>query len=101
MDVNSGEQAWNSEYSTIDSAILVSGALFSMNYFQHDSITHYTTELWNSINFNDAIDNSSTGQVYLSMDSDGSGLNNSLTSPYNEYMIVAWLAKNYSTEQVI
>lgn len=97
MDVNSGEQAWNSEYSTIDSAILVSGALFSMNYFQNDSITHYTTELWNSINFNDAIDNSSTGQIYLSMNSDGSGLNNSLTSPYNEYMIVAWLAKNYST----
>lgn len=98
MDINTGQQAWNSEYSTIDSAILVSGALFSMNYFQHDSISHYTTELWNSINFNDAIDNSSTGQIYLSMDSDGNGINNSLTRPYNEYMIVAWLAKNYSSE---
>lgn len=88
----------NSEYSTIDSGILVSGALFSMNYFQNDSISHYATELWNSVNFNDAINNSSTGQIYLSLDSDGNGINNSLTSPYNEYMIVAWLAKNHSIE---
>ena len=98
MDINTGEQAWNSEYSTIDSGILVSGALFSMNYFQNDSISHYATELWNSVNFNDAINNSSTGQIYLSLDSDGNGINNSLTSPYNEYMIVAWLAKNHSIE---
>lgn len=96
MDINSGARAWNSEYSTIDTHILVSGALFCMKYFQNDSITKYAMELWNSINFDAAIANPSTGQIYLSMNANGSGVTNSLTSPYNEYMITAWLAKNYS-----
>ena len=33
MDVNTGAQAWSSEYSTIDTDILVCGALFCMKYF--------------------------------------------------------------------
>jgi hypothetical protein len=98
MDIDTGAQAWGSEYSTIDTDILVSGALFCMKYFQSNSITQYTMELWNSINFEDAIANPSTGQIYLSMNANGIGDSNSLTSPYNEYMIVAWLAKNYSTD---
>ena len=96
LDVTTGAQAWNSEYSTIDTGILVSGALFSMNYFQNDDITQYAIELWASIDLEAAIANPSTGQIYLSMNADGSGVSGSLTSPYNEYMIVAWLAKNYS-----
>ena len=96
MDVNTGAQAWSSEYSTIDTDILVCGALFCMKYFDSPNITQYALELWSSIDFDAAIANASTGQIYLSMNSDGSGVSNSLTSPYNEYMIVAWLAKNYS-----
>ena len=98
MDVNTGAQAWSSEYSTIDTDILVCGALFCMKYFDNPDITHYALELWGSIDFDAAIANTSTGQIYLSMNADGSGVVNSLTSPYNEYMIVAWLAKNYSTD---
>lgn len=97
MDVNTGAQAWNSEYSTIDTDILVCGALFCMKYFQSNSITQYTMDLWNSINFDDAIANPTTGQIYLTMNDNGTGNPSSLTSPYNEYMIAAWLAKNYST----
>lgn len=98
MDVNTGAQAWSSEYSTIDTDILVCGALFCMKYFNNPDITQYALELWNSIDFDAAIANTSTGQLYLSMNADGSGVSNSLTSPYNEYMIVAWLAKNYSSD---
>lgn len=98
MDINTGAQAWSSEYSTIDTDILVCGALFCMKYFQNSAITQYVLELWNSINFDAAIANSSTGQIYLSMNANGSGVSSSLTSPYNEYMIVAWLAKNYSND---
>ena len=96
LDTNTGQQAWNSEYSTIDTDILMCGALFCMNYFQDDSISHYVTELWNSIDFEAAIMSSSTGQIFLTMNANGTGVENSLTSPYNEYMIVAWLAKNSS-----
>ena len=33
IDMNNGEQAWNSEYSSIDTGILVACALFCKNYF--------------------------------------------------------------------
>ena len=67
MDINTGAQAWSSEYSTIDTDILVCGALFCMKYFDNSEIDQYALELWNSINFDAAIANSSTGQIYLSM----------------------------------
>tara|TARA_B110000971_G_C19989934_1_gene491434 strand:- start:126 stop:1493 length:1368 start_codon:yes stop_codon:yes gene_type:complete len=98
MDVTNGDQAFNSEYSTIDTDILVAGALFSMKYFQNNNITQYAMELWNSIDFDAAIATPSTGQIYLSMNADGSGDSNGITIPYNEYMLVAWFAKNYSSE---
>ncbi len=94
MEVNTGQQAWSSEYSTIDTDILMSGALFAMNYFKDDSISHYAIELWQSINFEAALANATTGKIYLSMNANGTGVANALTSPYSEYMIVAWLAKN-------
>lgn len=96
IDISTGAQAWDSEYSTIDTDILVAGALFSMKYFNNDSITRYATELWKSIDFDAAIANPTSGQIYLSMNADGSGDSNAVTIPYNEYMLVAWLAKNYS-----
>jgi hypothetical protein len=95
MNVQTGAREWNSEYSTIDTDILVCGALFCMKYFRDEEITQYARELYRSINFSAAIANPSTGKIYLSMNADGSGVSNALTSPYNEYMIAAWLAKHY------
>ena len=94
LDPSTGQQAWNSEYSTIDTDILMCGALFCMKYFHNDSISFYVYELWNSIDFEAAIMDETTGQIYLTINEDGTGVPGSLTSPYNEYMIVAWLAKN-------
>lgn len=98
LDPITGKQSGNSEYSTIDTGILMCGALFCMNYFQDTSISHYVIELWNSIDFEATIMSSSTGQIYLEMNEDGTGVPDELTSPYNEYMIVAWLAKNSSDD---
>lgn len=98
LNTSSGLQEWNSEYSTIDTGILIAGALFCKNYFQNDAISNLVNELWNSIDFQAAIANSSTGKIYLSMNSNGTGISNSITSPYSEYMIVAWLAKNSSND---
>lgn len=98
IDMNSGAQFWNSEFSTIDTEILVAGALFAGNYFKDDSISKYALELWNSIEHEEAIADAENGKIYLTMEADGSGSPNSLTSVYNEYMIVAWMARNASSQ---
>ena len=36
IDMKTGERAWNSEYSSIDTAILIAGALFSKTYFSNN-----------------------------------------------------------------
>ena len=94
IDMNTGEQAWSSEYSTIDTDILMIGAIFCKNYFSNNStISVLVDELWDSIDFTAAINDPVSGKIYLTMNADGSGGTNK-TLPYNEYMLVAWLAKN-------
>ncbi|MEX6690296.1 hypothetical protein QTN47_22490 [Danxiaibacter flavus] len=93
VDMQTGVQAWNSEFSTIDAAIMVSGALFCKKYFASDTtISRLADTLYNSINWSKAIADPVAGTMYLSLDSMGNGL--STTSVYNEYMLVANLAYN-------
>jgi len=93
LDMNTGEQAWNSEYSTIDSGILTAGALFARNYFcSNDDIVFYADQLWNSIDWSEAIANPETGDIYREVVSEGSGKPGTESRPFNEYMLVAWLA---------
>ena len=50
IDIETGANAWDSEYSTIDAAILVSGALFAKKYFSSNSdIGGLADRLFNSI----------------------------------------------------
>lgn len=97
IDMNNGEQAWNSEYSSIDTGILVACALFCKNYFyrnnSNENIMMYTYNLWESVDWSASIANPQTGGIYRELDLMGNGLANSITLPFNEYMIVAWLAK--------
>ena len=93
LDPESGENAWESEYSTIDAAILVSGALFAKNYFaQNRTIGAYADRLFNSINWGLAVYRTSTGEIYLEMREDGYPTG-ARTRPFNEYMIVANMAR--------
>ncbi len=94
INMKTGLREWNSEYSTIDTEILVSGALFAKNYFQNDSISKYVMELWDSVEHEKAIADADNGKIFLTMESNGQGTSTKLTSVYNEYMIVAWMAKN-------
>ncbi|WP_438426046.1 T9SS type A sorting domain-containing protein [Aquimarina macrocephali] len=101
FDLNSGQRAWNSEYSSIDTAILMSGALFAKEYFldpsapnrattqQKDRITTLVNQLWNSITWDEAIENANNGTIYRDLDSAGKGIPGTTTLPYNEYIIVA------------
>jgi hypothetical protein len=94
IDMETGDRAGNSEYSSIDTAILVSGALFAASCLAgDDELDSLVVELWESIDWSQAIANPATGAIYLEMLEDGSGKPGSLTLPFNEYMLVAWLAR--------
>jgi hypothetical protein len=92
LDEVTGDNADVSKFSTIDNAVLVSGALFCKNYFKDDSITYYVDQLWNGYNWPAAIADPATGKMYLALDSIGNGIG-SPTRLYNEYIQVAWLAR--------
>lgn len=93
INMETGVCEWNSEYSTIDSGILTAGALFASKYFcDNDSIRRYAQLLWESIDWSKAIQNPDTGGIFLSIEKNGAGTPNFVTLPFNEYMLVAWLA---------
>jgi hypothetical protein len=52
MDVNTGERRWRSEVSSIDTALLVAGALTARQYFREDSeIGTLATKIYERIDF--------------------------------------------------
>lgn len=93
VDMETGDRAGNSEYSSIDTAILVSGALFAASCLGDDELDSLALQLWESVDWSQAVADPDTGAIYLEMLGDGSGKPGSLTLPFNEYMLVAWLAK--------
>lgn len=87
-----GSWVWVTEHSTIDNAILAAGFLFCRNYFHNNSeIVENTNLLLNSMDFTAAIPPTGN-QMYMILDDNGKG--SALTSPFNEYLILAWFAKN-------
>jgi hypothetical protein len=87
-----GSWVWVNEHSTIDNAILAAGFLFCRNYFHNNSeIVEKTNILLNSMDFTAAIPPSGN-QMYMILDDAGKG--SALVSPFNEYLVLAWFAKN-------
>lgn len=100
IDMRTGKREWKSEYSTIDTGILTAGALFCKKYFcGNDRIQHYADQLWNSTNWPKAIGDAEKGQIYMVMLEDGTADPQQITKPFNEYMIVAWLAMQQEADQ--
>lgn len=94
LDMETGDRAGISEYSTIDTAILTSGALFAASCLAGGrELDSLALRLWESIDWSAAIADPATGGIYLEMLDDGSGRPGSVIVPFNEYMLVAWLAK--------
>lgn len=95
MDIDTGAYAgggWDATYSTIGSALLVSGALFAKNHFiTNPMIAALADELYETTDFNAAIHPSLDGRVYLGMAPGGGGVPGELV-PWNEYMLVVTLA---------
>lgn len=99
INMETGAQEWGSEYSTVDTAIFLVGALFAENYFNDPALSEAVAKLYHSIDFDAAIADVETGGIYLTMNEDGTGGANSITLPYNEYIIVAWLAYNQNRDK--
>ena len=93
IDQDTGAQAWDSEFSSIDSGILAAGALFCKKYFpENETIADLANCLYLTTDWESMIADPETGGIYLIADEECQGAYPTL--PFNEYMIVAWLAKN-------
>ena len=89
---SNGSWVWVTEHSTIDNAILAAGFLFCRNYFNTNAeIVAKTTTLLNSMDFTAAIPVSGDR---LNMILDDNGIGSAPTYPFNEYLVLAWFAKN-------
>ena len=87
-----GSWVWVTEFSTIDNAILAAGFLFCKNYFHNNAeIVANTTTLLNSMDFTAAISEKGD-KIYMILDEKGK--TSVETIPFNEYMVLAWFAKN-------
>eukprot|EP00927_Polykrikos_kofoidii_P070894 TRINITY_DN67264_c0_g1_i1.p1 TRINITY_DN67264_c0_g1~~TRINITY_DN67264_c0_g1_i1.p1 ORF type:complete len:582 (+),score=97.88 TRINITY_DN67264_c0_g1_i1:55-1800(+) len=78
------------EISTVDTAILVLGALFAGRYFQDPCLDSLVQEVAMSVSWADAYVHRPGGVagMYLKMKRDGSGTG--LTLPFNEYYLLAF-----------
>lgn len=92
LDLRDGSRAWESEYSTIDTAILVAAANFCRNYFSSKRVDSLVEELFLSIDWSESIADASTGGLFREMKANGEGKAGTVSTPFSEYMLVAWLA---------
>lgn len=94
FEMSSGESI-GKNYSPIDTDIMIGGALFAKKYFpENTQIAMLADNLYKSVDHNVFVGDWKKGQIMLNMLEDGSA-DKGATTPYNEYMIVAWMAKNH------
>lgn len=87
-----GSWVWVTEHSTIDNAILAAGFLFCKNYFHNNTeIVEKTTTLLNSMDFTAAV-SANGDQLFMILDDKGN--QSVVANPFNEYLFLAWFAKN-------
>lgn len=99
-DISTGALAsgYTSDFSSIDTAILMYGALIVSNKFSSDTeIVRLTNKLFSSVSWTDAIkdatgDSSFPQKIYLKFNASGAGDESAITIPFNEYILVSYLA---------
>jgi hypothetical protein len=91
VNAENGSRVGASEYSTVDTAIMVCGALFAKKYFSESiEIAALADQLYQSVTWENAF-NADANIIYREVNQDtGAGQNQ--TTAYNEYMLVAYLA---------
>lgn len=90
VDMETGENL-NSEYSTIDSTLLITGALFAGHHFhdRHPEILEMANKLLHSIDWSIVVADKETGVINM-IAKDGEGI--APLPAYNEYVMVSYLA---------
>lgn len=94
MNVANGAPAsgWTSEYTTIGSAILASGALFAKNHFSDNpAIAAWADEIFLTCDFDRMIHASLDGRIFLATNASGGELFGSVV-PWNEYALIVTCA---------
>ena len=89
---SSQDGSGNSENSTVDTAIMVIGALFCRNTFDDRQIRNEADELWNSINWEVPLADPRGESLHMVIE-DGKPRANTVTLLFNEYYLLAWLMK--------
>ena len=89
---SSQDGSGKSPHSTIDTAILVVGALYCRNTFNDPQIKTEADQLWNSIDWSVALAKANGEQLFMVID-DGRPREASKTFLFNEYYLLAWLIK--------
>ena len=87
FDSRTGKRWGKSEFSTIDTALLISGVLFCQNNFPDNrAIQSLTKELWESIDWSTS--KADKYRYYLTQDEEGVG-GSGKTRIFNEYILLA------------
>ena len=96
-NTRTGEQIGD-DWSPVDSAIMMSGAMFASRYFSdNDEIRELAEEIYNTTDLTHYIASVPNGQIYLATHDDGTPKPN-LTKAFNEYMLVASIAKEQARD---
>jgi hypothetical protein len=85
------------EVSTIDTAILVVGALYCRNIFDDPEITREADELWGSIDWPLALARADGSELYMIM-KEGRPVGDSVTQLFSEYYILVWLIRQWELQ---
>lgn len=91
-------EAVGDDWSPIDSAIMLSGALFAKRYFsENKEIAALADELYRKTDLTSYIADVERGRIYLAQHRDGT-FKEYMTKTYNEYMLVAAIAKQQALD---
>ena len=96
--INTKNASSRSEFSTIDTAILVCGALVARNTFNNSEITEEADELWNSIDWSAAVADANSQKLHMTGKSID-GEKNAITILYSEYLLLSWLCQQYENQK--
>ena len=90
---NNSNGSGSSEFSTIDTSIMLAGALCCRNTFNDDRLAREVDELFYSIDWSVAVADRKK-MTYYTIIAEGAG-QKPITQLFNEYLILAWLCHEY------
>ncbi len=101
VDWSTGEQVWNSEYSTIDTALFVAGALYAAQVYPNSEVSEIANRIYRNMNFYDMRTNGGSlpSKMTLSMGYEvGFGYIPAQWNMYAEQLVLVLLGLGHPTD---